>query len=328
MAIQSYFFNAVESGGVYDRVYNAEDFTSYLDEIVGNGVFPNPSTQLQVRQGTGMQVIVGAGQGWINGHKMVNTADAVLSIDSADVLLDRIDRVVFYVDADDREMGIEVKKGTPASSPSGAALRRDSDRWELCLAEVTVAHGQTSIYGRSIKDMRADTTLCGWVSGLIQQVDTSTLFNQYEDAYAVQLAEMEAWEESATESFDNWFDTLTSALIVNTYIKRYEQEVTSVGGEGILIPLNMSGYSYREDDIIDVYINGLLADSSEYTLSVSSGTASIIMTNYLASGTIIRVLVTKSKIGDPIIGSSFNQLTINDVVQGTTTDSAEGEIES
>ena len=161
MAIQSYFFNAVESGGVYDRVYNAEDFTSYLDEIVGNGVFPNPSTQLQVRQGTGMQVIVGAGQGWINGHKMVNTADAVLSIDSADVLLDRIDRVVFYVDADDREMGIEVKKGTPASSPSGAALRRDSDRWELCLAEVTVAHGQTSIYGRSIKDMRADTTLCG-----------------------------------------------------------------------------------------------------------------------------------------------------------------------
>ena len=26
MAIESYFFNAVESGGVYDRVYNSEDF--------------------------------------------------------------------------------------------------------------------------------------------------------------------------------------------------------------------------------------------------------------------------------------------------------------
>ena len=65
MAVNSYFFNAVLNDGVYDRIYNAEDVTSYLANIVGNGVFPNPSTQLQVRAGTGMQVIVGAGSGWI-----------------------------------------------------------------------------------------------------------------------------------------------------------------------------------------------------------------------------------------------------------------------
>ena len=56
MAIKGYFFNAVESGGTYDRVYNAEDVTSYLDLIVGSGVFPNPSTNLQVRASTGMNV--------------------------------------------------------------------------------------------------------------------------------------------------------------------------------------------------------------------------------------------------------------------------------
>ena len=87
MAINSYFFNAVLNDGVYDRVYNADDMTSYLDLLVGNGVFPNPSTQLQVRAGTGMNVIVGAGSGWINGHKMVNTADYAYTLrTSADIV--------------------------------------------------------------------------------------------------------------------------------------------------------------------------------------------------------------------------------------------------
>ena len=74
MESKATFFNAIESGGVYDRIYNAEDVTSYLDKIVGNGVFPTPSTQLKVTAGTGLQVTVAAGQGWIDGHKLINTA--------------------------------------------------------------------------------------------------------------------------------------------------------------------------------------------------------------------------------------------------------------
>ena len=125
MAIQGYFFNAVEEGGVYDRLYNAEDVTSYLDLLVSNGVFPNPSTQLQVRASTGMNVIVGTGAGWIDGHKIINTADLPLSIQTSDVLLDRIDAVVFYADYTNRVMGIGVKTGTPASTPVAPTLQRD-----------------------------------------------------------------------------------------------------------------------------------------------------------------------------------------------------------
>ena len=54
MAINGYFFNAVLNNGTYDRVYNAENVTSYLDLLVGDGVFPNPSTNLQVFAGTSM----------------------------------------------------------------------------------------------------------------------------------------------------------------------------------------------------------------------------------------------------------------------------------
>ena len=72
--IKSYFFNAVQSGGTYDREYDAEDFASYLDKLVSNGVFPAPTTNLQVVPNSGRNLTVYAGQGWIDGHKIVNTA--------------------------------------------------------------------------------------------------------------------------------------------------------------------------------------------------------------------------------------------------------------
>ena len=36
MAIKGMFFNAVKDGDVYDLSYNADDFSIYLDKIVGN----------------------------------------------------------------------------------------------------------------------------------------------------------------------------------------------------------------------------------------------------------------------------------------------------
>ena len=96
----------------------------------------------------------------------------------------------------------------------------------------------------------------------------------------------------------------------------------------------MSGYSYREDDIIDVYINGMLSIKGsglrdDWDGSYDGNVYTITFNHELLSGTRIMIRVLKAKIGDPSMGgSSFNQLTINDVVQGTTTDSAEGEIES
>lgn len=91
MAINYYFFNAVESGGVYDRTYNADDLCGWLDKIVGTGVFANPSTNLQVAAVSGMNIKVRPGSAWIFGHKMDVDADVSLTISAADVALDRID---------------------------------------------------------------------------------------------------------------------------------------------------------------------------------------------------------------------------------------------
>jgi hypothetical protein len=333
MAIKGYFFNAVQSGGVYDRIYNAEDVTSYLSNLVSNGVFADPAYQLQVRASSGMQVIVNEGEGWINGHKIVNTEDMILSVDSSDILLDRKDRVICYLDLSTREMGIEVKKGTPSSTPSAPALTRNGERYELGLAIIKVNHGISSITNSMISDSRPNSAVCGFVRGLVEQVDTEDLFLQYEAAYAEQLEKMNEWEAEMETSFDNWSSTLTETLNVNTYIKSYQKDIEiSRSTTGYQTTLDMSGYSYREDDIIDVYINGMLAIKGsglrdDWDGSYDGNVYTITFNHELLSGTRIMIRVLKAKIGDPAMGgSSVSELTIDNVVQGTTTTQAEGEI--
>ena len=41
------FFNAELVDGEYDRIYLAEDYARYFSSFIGNGVFPNPSTNLK-----------------------------------------------------------------------------------------------------------------------------------------------------------------------------------------------------------------------------------------------------------------------------------------
>lgn len=250
MAIESYFFNAVLSEGVYDRLYNAEDMTTYLDKLVGNGVFPNPSTQLQVRASSGMNVIVGAGSGWINGHKMVNTSDLTLAVTASDVLLNRIDAVIFYVDFNARDMGIEIKEGTLAAQPVAPSLQRDSSRYEMCLAQIQVNKQITAITTAMITDTRGNGNLCGFVQGLIQQVDTTTLFDQWQ------------------AQFNEWFSAVQEQLVQGRLFKKLEGvHVTTEENEASWdVRTFVPHYSYVYD-ILEIYINGIHLNSNEYTLS-------------------------------------------------------------
>lgn len=305
MAIKSMFFNAIEEGGVYDRVYDSEDFTGYLDKVVGNGVFNNPSDSLQVRAGTGMEVIVAKGQGWIDGHKMTNTADYPLSLDASDTLLDRIDSVIFYLDTTEREMGIEVLKGTVASSPVPPTLTRTDSRWEMCLANILVAHASEYITNFVITDTRPNTDVCGWVTGLIDQLDTSTLFQQYQAAYEAQLAVMTAWQETMREQFESWLETLTDQLQVETYIVSFDiYKENQTGAQLQQIPLQTAGYTYEPSDIICPCING--AFTPHYNVAMVDGVPTLFLNidDTDSTGNKVAIRILKSRIGfTTIVGS-------------------------
>jgi len=203
MAIRSGFFNSVNG----DRKYDARRFAEYFASFIGNGIFPNPSTNLQVVAQTipDMTVIVRPGKAWINGYILINDDDYILQLEPADGVLNRIDRVVARYDTADREIRLEVKKGTFASSPVAPALQRDVDAYELALADIYVAAGVVSITQANITDLRLNTELCGIVHGTVEQVDTTTLFDQYLSWYQQTTTQLET-------DFNTWFATIQDVL--------------------------------------------------------------------------------------------------------------------
>lgn len=295
MAIKSMFFNAVKEGDVYDRTYNADDFSKYLENIVGNGVFPNPSTSLQVASSSGMDIVVRNGSAWIAGHKLINTAALPLTVDPAETLQNRIDRVVCYIDYVNRVMDIEIVKGTPATNPTAPALVRTDSRYELSLATIYVAKQVTSISNANITDTRADSTVCGWATGVLQQVDTSTLFQQWQTAYGDYYADIK-------QQLDDFMETLTQELGVNTYLQSFEKHrKVEAGVTSITDVFNVQGYSYEETDVINVYINGVLASEAagDYTKDTSGTALAIYITFNEPSDltTLLDVRVLKTRIG-------------------------------
>lgn len=309
VAINSYFFDAVQqSDGTYDRVYNSEDVTSYLDKIVGNGVFLNPSTNLQVTAGSGMSVNVAAGQGWINGHKMINTATVSLPVASSDVLLGRIDCVIFYVDFSKRDMGIEIKEGAKATNPVAPSLTRTSQRYEMSLATIKINKQVTSITASMITDTRGNSSVCGYVQGLIQQMDTTDLFIGWQEESQNQLTTQQTnfdnfLTQSTTKSdntinandsaFKAWFDAVKEDLVSATLIRKYEYDVdASAGTNGTYnITTYIPQYAW-ELDILEVYVNGLRLDLSEY-MNNNDGTITL-ATPVNVAGETIAFVVYKS----------------------------------
>lgn len=220
---RSSFFNSVNG----DRKYKADSFANYFSSFIGNGVFPNPSTNLQVIVNEAMKVSLRKGKAWINGYMYENTDSLSLDVEVADSVLGRIDRVVLRKDVKERKIFAYIKKGEFSSSPKPPTLQRDMDAYELGLANININKGITTIKQGSIVDLRLNSELCGIAHGLIDQVDTTTLFEQYETWYKYQQdrfdEDLTSWtnlkkdeinniEKSFKLEFREWFETIRDIL--------------------------------------------------------------------------------------------------------------------
>jgi hypothetical protein len=292
MAVTYGFFNSLNG----DRTYNADQMSEYFNGLISNGVYESVGGALQVLAGSGMTVNVQSGRAIVNCKWLNNDAALTLNITQAHAILNRYTAVVARLDIVNRLMTITTKDGTPASSPIKPVMQNDNSMVELCLAYIYVGAGTSSISQADITDMRP-SELCGWVTGIVQQVDTSTLFLQWQTAYQNYYDEM-------TAEFTAWLDSLTQQLNVNTYIVACDKTVSGTGSQIANIPLNMTGYEYDEDDIFIVDINGLI--TTDFTVNTSGATPTIVLsiTNTTSTGNTVHVKVLKSKIGfNTIIGS-------------------------
>lgn len=188
-----------------DRKYSAEDWAAYFAQFIGTGVFYDSADRLKVVTNGGMNVKAVKGAGFVAGRMYILQSDKIITLDTADGALSRIDRIVLRCDYSSRQISTEVVKGTYSASPTAPALTRNADVYELALADVYVAAGVVEITTANITDQRLNKELCGIVTGLVEQADTQEIFNQF-SAYFEEC--QEEWEAD----FNEWFDSVRNTL--------------------------------------------------------------------------------------------------------------------
>lgn len=172
-------FNAID----HDRVYKAEDWAWYFATFIANGVFPKPSDGLQVIAYSGMEIKVNAGYAFINGYAFRNPVSQTITLETAEGAQNRIDRIVVRWDLTQRDIYLAVLKGTPSAKPQATAVTRTTEIWELALADIYVGKGVTAIRTANITDQRFNSSVCGIVTGTVEEIDASVLSKQFTDFF-------------------------------------------------------------------------------------------------------------------------------------------------
>lgn len=136
----------------------------------------------------------GYGVAWWIENEAKNGNKLQLSVDMADAVLPRIDRVVVswqttnYVALPQ----VRILKGTPASKPVAPALTNDSLVRQISLAAIRIPAGATFIDASMITDERMDASVCGIVTDAVG-VDTSVMQAQFASFWANNIADFEAY---------------------------------------------------------------------------------------------------------------------------------------
>ena len=252
--VTSGFYDSLDQ----DRLYSADQMNMPYKRLISEGVFATPagtaSTDFQVVAVSGMGIKVCAGNALLGDKWVEMTTDQPITVSNNAAGNPRIDSIILRVNRNSaaRKASIIYRPGTAASSPTAPALVTTSGIYELRLADIRVASGATSIGQSVITDQRG-TADCPWITSLIKQVDTSTLFAQYQAAQEEQLDDcQEAWED--------YLDGLTRADPLELDMRTGSWQTPSAGSTSYITMHDLGITDYDPTaDIVMLFINGLYA---------------------------------------------------------------------
>lgn len=242
------FFNSVNG----DRLYNAQQMSEIFEGLITDGVYESVGNKMAVQPNSGMTIQIATGRGWFGKHWVNNDSEYTLTLAQSDVILNRYVAVCIKVDDTDavRDAVPYLKYSEFATTPVKPSMIRTETVKEYCLAYIYIKAGATAITASDIIDTRADESLCGWVTGLIEQLSTATLFEQF------------------TAIFNDWFTGLQDLINANT-------ETMLVNA----LPVSLT---------VTLTTGGWVADSGLYKQTVSvtgmNATKSVIVNPTLNSG--------------------------------------------
>lgn len=275
-----------------DRRYGHNDLNIPLSALISDGVIPNRGNALQVMSNNDDTIKIMSGIAHYCGHWLVNDGVEVMAIPQSDYVYDRIDRVVVRCDEteDVRDMFIYIKQGQAQLRPTAPALEITDTVKEMCLAEIYVKKQTNVIKQSDITDTRADSNVCGWVVALIDKVDTSTLYEQWKQAY-------EDYYEATQAAIDGWFSNIKENLNGIGVLREYRKKIDITAEPTKLFPIDVPMYNY-DLDILNVYINGILLSENEYSMAYSSDAKkyAVLLNTEISStnGDVIELVVMRS----------------------------------
>lgn len=246
---------------IYDRPFVSADLRDVYGEFFSNGIFSTSSNVFKVEASTGgMVVTVQGGKAHINGAFGNEEDVTTLTVPTASTARARIDTVVIRLDlgVDARSMTIDIVEGTPAASPARPTLTRGDTVWELGIADIAVAAGQTQIVAANITDTRSETERCGFVEPFAV-IDTTEIFKSATDAAnlataaaarATAVAERaRRYGDCTCEELQSQIDDLT-AIVADLYGKPFFR------GETLVLPTDRATISNENIVITNATISG------------------------------------------------------------------------
>lgn len=280
MAIYSGYFNSING----DRKYNAAKIRAYYEGVLTKGILQNHLGKFVVTPKKGMELEIASGKAFSSrGAWLISDSIETIKLDDSDILLNRIDSIVlrFSDELEERQAKIVVKKGSLATNPSAPVLEKSTLVEELLIAQIPVPKMITEIDPTTIVDCRADSNVCGFVTGAIKQVDTGDLYNQYKAGYEKDKQDRDnnfnnsmidfqtsfnSMLNNNDKEFKDWFNSIKDTIGKSTLIRCYTSHYISTVDDEITIPINISELNIHVD-ILQVYINGLkLTPNIDYDL--------------------------------------------------------------
>ncbi len=189
MAEQSGFFNAREVGGQYDRVYDSSDFANYFSKFISDGVFINPTNQLKVVASEGLTVTIRKGSAFIEGYWYTLDEDMNMTISPNATGNEEQVKISCLLNKSERKVTLVKEEKAKNLTPVDDGIKH-----ELVLATIALGVGVATITDSVITDRRPDDSYCGFVKGVVQDIETAELFLKFETL------------------FNEWFDTMKGQL--------------------------------------------------------------------------------------------------------------------
>lgn len=188
-----------------DRKYNADSLERWLKKFFTSGVFQG---DLQVLESSGMTIAVQPGYCNLSGKVGLFENTTNITLNAANSVYPRIDTIIIERNDIDRKISLKSIQGnytgdTPQPTPP---IWSESDGiYQLVLAQIFINAGASAVTQANITDTREDSSLCGYITGTVEEIDFAQITAQFEAYFA-------EFEEENLAAFETWFNEMKDQL--------------------------------------------------------------------------------------------------------------------